>query len=551
MRVVVPVLTAMCLVNAAYAAEPIKEIPGAAQNQDTETTAQVIVKYKAGVVMAQGASGPGGTRIFTVDADEADAFAARLRFRPEVEEVALDLIVRNPPMPSPPVTASPSTRASGVIPANEPTDPGFDLQISWAAPGESNQGVQNVLAGYLASERVRKLRVGVLDSGFYPVSDIDYAEGYNLSALGGDYGPEYLESEVDPSCTDPHGTAVAGIIGATANNGVGIAGILDAELIATRVLSCGSGILSDTALGIRWLAGDPTVTQAPPLSQPVDIINASLGSPVSNCPFYLQDAINYAHEKGVLVVVAAGNESGNASEYTPANCQNVIAVGSVNERGEPSDFSNHGDAVDLAALGELVATINMEGEVSRWFGTSFASPLVAGAAGLLKQTNPSLTPDELRNELVATSRPFPEPQTLNSSEEDTVQKAPSSLGAGIADSGKSVQNVITQLDQLRPDIRPALDAIERCNREAYLANAPAGMDYSRLFEVTATDVELASEEEFYAIFRSTETGEKELLKQARETRFLVRDVNPDGEQLWFDVCDSEGRTCRFGKSLPM
>ncbi len=551
MRVVVPVLTAMCLVNAAYAAEPMKKIPDTAQSQGSETTAQVIVKYKEGVVTAQGANGPGGTRIFTVDADEADAFAARLRFRPEVEEVALDLIVRNPPMPSQPFKVPSSTRSAGVIPANAPTDPGFVNQISWEAPGESKEGVQNLLAGYLASEQVRKLRVGVLDSGFYPVSDIDYAGGYNLSALGGDYGPEYLESEVDPSCTDPHGTAVAGIIGATTNNGVGIAGILDAELIATRVLSCGSGILSDTALGIRWLAGDPTVTQAPPLGEPVDIINASLGSPVSSCPFYLQDAINYAHEKGILVVVAAGNESGSASEYTPANCQHVIAVGSVNERGEPSDFSNHGDAVDLAALGELVATINMEGEVSRWFGTSFASPLIAGSAGLLKQANPALTPDQLRNELVATSRPFPEPQTAGSEEDEPVVATPVTLGAGIADSGKSVQNVISQLDQLRPDIRPALDAIERCNREAYLANAPAGMHYSRLFEVTATDVELASEEEFYAIFRSTETGEKELLKQARETRFLVRDVNPDNEQLWFDVCDIEGRTCRYGKSLPM
>ncbi|WP_349342833.1 S8 family serine peptidase [Marinobacter sp. MMG032] len=551
MRVVVPVLTAMCLVNAAYAAEPIKKIPVAAQNQDTEATAQVIVKYKEGVVTAQGASGPGGTRIFTVDADEADAFAARLRFRPEVEEVALDLIVRNPPMPSQPFKVPSSMRSAGVIPANAPTDPGFVNQISWEPPGEAKEGVQNLLAGYLASEQVRKLRVGVLDSGFYPVSDIDYAGGYNLSALGGDYGPEYLESEVDPSCTDPHGTAVAGIIGATTNNGVGIAGILDAELIATRVLSCGSGILSDTALGIRWLAGDPTVTQAPPLSEPVDIINASLGSPVSSCPFYLQDAIDYAHRKGILVVVAAGNESADASEYTPANCQNVIAVGSVNERGEPSDFSNHGDAVDLAALGELVATINLEGEVSRWYGTSFASPLVAGAAGLLKQANPALTPDELRNELVATSRPFPEPQTAGSAEDEPVEETPITLGAGIADSGKSVENVISQLDQLRPEIRPALDAIERCNREAYLANAPAGMDYSRLFEVTATNVELASEDEFYAIFRSTETGDKVLLKQARETRFLVRDVNPDREQLWFDVCDSEGRACRYGKSLPM
>jgi len=547
MRVVVPVLTAMCLINAANAEESVKRLPGSALNGET---GRVIVKYKEGIVTAQGAGGPGGTRVFTVDADGAEALAAQLRFRPEVEEVALDLIVRNPPMPTPPVKASPSVRATGVVPSNAPTDPGFDLQISWAAPDESSQGVQNVLAGYLASERIRKLRIGILDSGFYPVSDLAYAEGYNLSAIEG-YGAEFLENEVNPSCTEPHGTAVAGILGATANNGVGIAGILDAELVATRVLSCGSGILSDTALGIRWLAGDPTVTQAPPLSQPVDIINASLGAQAASCPFYLQDAIDYAYQKGILVVVAAGNDSGEASGFTPANCENVITVGSVNERGEPSDFSNYGDSVDLAALGELVATINLEGEVSRWFGTSFASPLVAGAAGLLKQTNPSLTPDELRDELVATSRPFPEPQTSSSSENATAQEVTSSLGAGVADAGKSVQNVVAQLDQLRPDIRPALDAIERCNREAYLANAPMGVDYSRLFEVTATDVELASEEEFYAIFRSTETGEKELLTQARETRFLVRDVNPETEQLWFDVCDSEGRTCRFGKSLPM
>lgn len=548
MRVVFPVLTAICLVNAANAADPVKSIPGAALG---EAGARVIVKYKEGVVTAQGANGPGGTRIFTVDADEAEAFVARLQFRPEVEKVSVDLIVTNPPMPSPPVKVPASTRSTGKVPASAPTDPGFDSQTSWVAPGEYTEGAQNLLAGYLASESVRKLRVGILDSGFYQVSDIDYAEGYNLSAFGSDYGPAFLENEVNPDCTDAHGTAVAGIIGATANNGVGIAGILDAELVATRVMNCSSGFLSDTALGIRWLSGDPTVSEAPPLNKSVDIINVSLGSQAASCPFYLQDAIDYAYQKGILVVVAAGNDSIDASGFTPANCENVMTVGAVDKRGRPSSFSNYGDSVDVAALGSLVTTINMEGEVSQWFGTSFASPLVAGAAGLLKQANPSLTPDQLRNELVATSRPLPDLKTLSASEEDTVEQAPITLGAGIVDSGNSVQNVIAQLDQLRPEIRPALDSIERCNREAYLANAPAGMDYSRLFEVTATDVELASEEEFYAIFRSTETGEKELVRQARETRFLVRDVNPDSEQLWFDVCDSEGKTCRFGKSLPM
>ena len=150
MKAVISILTAVILANAANAADSIKRLPGVAA---AEESTKVIVKYKQGLVTAQGSSGPGGTRVFSINADDAEAFAAQLRTRPEIESVALDLIVRNPPLPKPFELAPPKIQASGVIPSGAPTDPGFDRQISWRAPDELNMGAQNLLAGYLASER--------------------------------------------------------------------------------------------------------------------------------------------------------------------------------------------------------------------------------------------------------------------------------------------------------------------------------------------------------------------------------------------------------------
>lgn len=77
------------------------------------------------------------------------------------------------------------------------------------------------------------------------------------------------------------------------------------------------------------------------------------------------------------------------------------------------------------------------------------------------------------------------------------------------------------------------------------------MDFSELFEVTSTNVELARSDEFYAVFRSVASGDKELLHLGKEPRFLLRNVDLDADKLWFDVCGSEGIACRFDKSLPM
>lgn len=544
MRVAFVIFSVIFLAGVAFAEGAMKELPN--PNAASNTT-KVIAKYHQGTVISQGEAGVGNTRVFKVKAEDAEAFAEQLRAQPEVDKVALDLIAQNPPM----LSASPAvlssvyamSAATGLPLNGAPSDPGFQRQVSWTSPDDFSRGVQNILAGYLASERNKTLRVGVLDSGFYPVADIVFSSGYNLASVDG-YGPRYLENEINPECTSPHGTAVAGIIGAAANNGDGIAGILDAELVAARVLSCNSGNLSDAALGIRWLAGDPSVTEAPALNSPVDIINASFGIRTGQCPFYLQEAIDYAYQEGVLVVVAAGNNTRNAQHYTPANCQHVITVGAVDKTGKLSYFSNYGDLVDLMALGEDVASVNREGEIDQWSGTSFAAPLVTGAAGLLKQADPSLTPDELRRELIAASRPINQPISSPGAEGQCG-------GIGVVDAGKAVNNLMADLDEQRPRVQPVLNAVERYNREAYIENTPAGVDYEKLFEVSVGSVELASEDEFYALFKTTETNDKELLFIKSDSTFLVTDVEPANDQLWFDVCDSEGQNCRFNKNQPL
>lgn len=515
-------------------AEPMRQVP--ANTSETDTKARVIVKYKEGVLTSQGTAGVGGARVFEVQESDADVFVQQLKNRPEVDEVATDVIISHPPMPKPPEMA-PMVNGASFKPSAAPNDPGFYQQISWQTPTGADQGFQDTLRAYLDTTREQSIRIGVLDSGFYPTPELVWGEGYNLANIGlSEYGPEFYENVVRPECTNPHGNAVAGILGATANNGLGVAGITNADLVAGRVMDCGVGSLYDTSVGVRWMAGDTSITDVPAISAPVDVINVSLGAQTTNCPFYMQDAINYATEQGILVVAAAGNNNIDAGSFAPANCDNVISVGAVRRDGLGSDFSNFGDTVDVSALGELVGTINENGEPSLWYGTSFASPIISGIAGLMKQANPALTANQIADIIVSTSR---------------VQVAGSKDIAGIADAGKALDAVKVQLNANRPDVRPALNGVTRCNEGAYTNNAPSGVDFRSMYEVDATSIARDSGTELFAVFKTNSQGAKELVKLSPDDIFILSDVDLDQDQVWFDVCDAQGSNCRFGQSLPM
>ncbi|MDK8465901.1 S8 family serine peptidase [Marinobacter sp. SS13-12] len=506
--------------------------------QQTDEKISFVVRYAEGELSAQSVGKKKRTNVVSVSPEDADGYAAYLEQQPGVLSVERDLPASNPRMPKAPITLPPGVMSAQSI-TDSPNDPGFSDQYAWQAPTDAYPGTHDILAATQKSIQTRKVRIGVADSGFHQVSDLIYAGGYNFSEIDGP-GADFYTPQIDPSCTNSHGTAVAGIIAATTNNFNGVAGIVDTELYAARVMSCGSGYLSDLASGIYWLAGQPTGS-APTLAEPVDIINASMGSQSSTCPAYLQDAIDFAVSRNILVVVAAGNESMDASNYTPANCRNVVSVGSIDRRGNQSDFSNYGAEVDVAALGELVRTLNGEGKISLWFGTSFATPNAAGIAGLLKQQSPTLSPDRLALRLKEATR---YPEVLSSS----------SFKGGIIDANLMITQFQRELSETMPDFKPALAKAERCHRSAYLDTSPDPTKLEALYELTADNLTLNNDDEYFTVFQYSKNQlieDAKVVNSSRESKFLVQNVNPGENRYLFDICQKDGTGCVFGRSLEL
>src|SRR5690606_16284307 len=122
------------------------------------------------------------------------------------------------------------------------------------------------------------------------------------------------------------------------------------------------------------------------------VINLSLGLVGKHDA--LDDAIHYAYDNNVIVVAAVGNDStGDPNLFPcPAEESSTIAVAALDSLNHKADFSNYGKKVDLSAPGTRVYSPYLDSSYAWWDGTSFAAPLVAGAAALLCQIDPSLTP---------------------------------------------------------------------------------------------------------------------------------------------------------------
>lgn len=227
------------------------------------------------------------------------------------------------------------------------------------------------------------------------------------------------------SAGDWHGTHVAGILGATGNNTVGVAGVnWQARILPVRVLGEGGGTLSDIIDGVHWAVGDPAVpvvvgsTSAgyiPQNTRPAKVVNMSLGGE-GVCSAAEQEAISYALSKGAVVIVSAGNDGKNMdiTPYSPATCSGVINVAAITPQGQKASFSNYGSSITLAAPGTTVdASVGIASTVGpasgyvngEYSGTSMAAPHVAGVVGLMLAINPNLTPEQTKQILVASVRP--------------------------------------------------------------------------------------------------------------------------------------------------
>ena len=218
-----------------------------------------------------------------------------------------------------------------------------------------------------------------------------------------------------------HGTHVAGTVAAVTNNNAGVAGVAyNARVSPVRVLGRGGGTISDIADAIVWASGG-SVSGVPANANPAEVINLSLGGSGS-CSSAMQTAINGAVGRGTTVVIAAGNSNANVSGFTPANCNNVIAIASNDRQGNRASYSNYGALIDVTAPGGETAT-TANGVLSTlntgtttpgtqtyafYQGTSMAAPHVAGVVALMQSVaSPAKTPAEIEALLKSTARALP------------------------------------------------------------------------------------------------------------------------------------------------
>lgn len=188
-----------------------------------------------------------------------------------------------------------------------------------------------------------------------------------------------------------HGTHVAGIAASITNNETHGASIAfnSANIWDIKVIGDGNNSTTD------WIASgiiDAAVEGA-------DVINMSLAFTPAQT---IEDAVNFAWASGVVIAAAAGNDNLNQSSF-PARYENCISVAATDANDERADFSNFGEGVDVAAPGvDIWSTCPTFPNTQNCLnfgpksGTSMATPFVAGLAGLIKATFPSLTNQQIR-----------------------------------------------------------------------------------------------------------------------------------------------------------
>jgi len=223
-----------------------------------------------------------------------------------------------------------------------------------------------------------------------------------------------------------HGTFVAGLIAANADNGIGIAGIdWNAKILPVRVLGKCGGTFDDILAGVLWASG-VQLPGVPANPNPAKVINLSLGGEGA-CDQAVQEGIDDALAQGSIVVVAAGNESADASGFAPASCSGVITVGALARSGDRSSYSNFGNRIDLSAPGgdfpgddNLMVSTSNDGATTpnqptyvRGAGTSFAAPMVTGTASLMLARNALLTPGHALAIMQGTARSYPAGSTCS------------------------------------------------------------------------------------------------------------------------------------------
>ncbi|MGE5478809.1 MAG: S8 family serine peptidase, partial [Chloroflexota bacterium] len=229
---------------------------------------------------------------------------------------------------------------------------------------------------------------GVDEDGNGFADDVVGYDFVNQDVLGvGDW------ADPDPIPEDEggHGTPVSAVIAAQANNSIGVVGIApDAKILACKAFDIeGAAESDDIAAAIIYAARSGA-----------KVINCSFGE-IYDSPI-VRDAVRYAYERGCFIASSAGNNGWEYAHY-PSDYSEVTSVAGINEDMTRWGLSNYGSMPDIAAPSTNILTIRADTAYARYQGTSFSAPCVSGAAALLLEIYPTLTPDEVRSTLMFSS----------------------------------------------------------------------------------------------------------------------------------------------------
>ncbi|WP_142057694.1 S8 family serine peptidase [Pseudarthrobacter sp. B4EP4b] len=368
-------------------------VPGNATPGPSITAGQIIVKFRdnaaaPGVLRPHGLSdGPGvgstGAHLITVPAGKELQLVEALSRNPAIEYAEPDYVV------------TPATN-----------DTYFDRQYA----------LENTAQSFQNTDRKITIDAGTKDA------DVDAVEAWNVTRGGGikvavlDSGVATDNPDINPKVVARanfttsrnnednygHGTHVAGIVAAFAENGIGVAGVCrECTILAGKILSdTGMGSSAGLANGINWA-----------VQNGARVINMSL---VVGASTTLETAVNNAWNAGVVLVAAAGN-GGNTSMNYPAAYANVIAVGATDNNDNKASFSSYGPWVDVAAPGVSVYSTfpNHRFVLAREYnrsqgydigsGTSMSSPIVAAAVALAWSANPTASNSAVRAKVEAST----------------------------------------------------------------------------------------------------------------------------------------------------
>lgn len=224
------------------------------------------------------------------------------------------------------------------------------------------------------------------------LDDIDNdGNGYADDVIGYDFVDEVVPNtgdwttrDADPYDDNGHGTSVAGVVAARADNRIGIAGAAPGiRILALRAFDAtGNGDDDDVAAATVYAA-----------DRGVRVLNMSFGD-YYDSPL-LRDAIRYARAKGVLVVASAGNEA-ISNLHFPSAYPEAVSVASTTREDNLSPFSSFGSQTSISAPGSDILTLARGGRYGRLSGTSLSAPYVSATAALVCSIHPEWSPDEIR-----------------------------------------------------------------------------------------------------------------------------------------------------------